>query len=116
VELESQLLNTRPELKRLVKRSRAGNQVVDEYVPPPRQHVQRPVSVAERLGPATVARLVSDYQGGMSIKDVATKYGCAKASVLKILAAEGVATRPTGVNTLWLEEKHYRRAARKRGL
>lgn len=82
---------------------------------PPRRRVKRQQTVAERLGPAKVSQLLNDYQGGMSIKDVAARYGAGKASVLKILKEHDVTTRPTGVNTMWLKDKHYRRKERKRG-
>jgi Mor family transcriptional regulator len=70
------------------------------------------MSTAERLGPVRVRQLTDDYQGGVSIKEVAARYETSEASVFKILKEHGVPTRPTGVNMMWLEEKHYRRAAR----
>ena len=80
----------------------------------PRRRIQRQQTVAERLGQARVRQLLADYRGGMSIKDVAARYKTSKASVLKIFKEHGVATRPSGVNLVWLDEKHYRRAARNR--
>jgi hypothetical protein len=70
------------------------------------------MSTAERLGPVGVRQLIDDYQGGVSIKEVPTRYETSKASVFKIVKEHGVPARPPGVNMMWLEEKRYRRAAR----
>lgn len=114
VELEGQLANPGAKLNALLSGLRRGVATARRDPMVPRRHVQRQLSTAERLGPVRVRQLLSDYQGGMSIKDVAARYETSKASVLKILKEHDVATRPTGVNAVWLEEKHYRRAARKR--
>ena len=47
--------------------------------------------MAERLGPERVARLVEEYQEGSSVLALSKRYGCAKASVLKILKDGAVA-------------------------
>jgi hypothetical protein len=112
VELEGQLANPGAKLKALLRSLRLGG--VATHCDPlvPRRHVQRQISTSERLGPVRVQQLLNDYQGGMSIKDVAARYDTSKASVLKILKEHDVPTRPTGVNAVWLEEKHYQRAAK----
>lgn len=61
-----------------------------------------------------MARLAEEYQEGWSVLELSNCCGCARAAVLKILKDQGVATRPTEVNTMWLEERHYRRAACRR--
>jgi hypothetical protein len=113
VKLEGQLSNPGAKLKALLRSLRPGGSTAFGDPLVPRRHVQRQVSTAERLGPVGVQQLLSDYLGGMSIKDVAARYATSKASVLKILKEHDVPTRPTGVNSVWLEEKHYLRENRK---
>lgn len=114
MELEGRLTNLPLPVKRLLTSLQGQSHGASLPSRAPRQKVQRQQSVAERLGALRVSQLLDDYQSGMSIKDTAMKYETSKGSVLKILKEHDVTTRPSGVNSVWLKEKHYRRIARKR--
>lgn len=91
VELLGQLSSPSLALKRLLK---SWRQLPAASVPA-RPPVQRrtPQRAEGRLGPDGVARLVADYQAGQASTSLARSYGLSKATVLRLLEANGVARR-----------------------
>ena len=108
-ELEAQLANLPLPLTRLLKRHqpRLAGVRSARAVSASRRRVQRQQTEADRLGREGVQQLLDDYQSGMSIRRWLRDTAQAT-RVLKLLKDNGVATRPTGVNFMWVEEKHLR--------
>jgi hypothetical protein len=52
-----------------------------------------PVRVSQRLDAATIQQLVSDYEAGLSGRQVAVKYDLARSTVLGLVRTHGVAVR-----------------------
>jgi hypothetical protein len=49
--------------------------------------------ITQRLDEATIQQLVQDYRDGIPTTRLTTRYGLAKATVLKLLREHGVAMR-----------------------
>jgi len=59
--------------------------------PKPDEHRARRLSL--RISDVDIARLVSDYEAGLSGRQLAQKYGLGRSTVLKLLREHGVAVR-----------------------
>ena len=96
VVLEGQLANSTPQVGRVVSTWRT---LPADALPRRRRFKRRIFSVRQRLGAQGLEQLVRDYEQGLSLKETAAKYGVAKETVLRLLHAHGVPTRPAGCGT-----------------
>ena len=55
-----------------------------------------PILLERRLGHAAVDQLIAAYRSGTSTRELASRYGVAKSSVIRVLRRQGVQLRPQG--------------------
>jgi uncharacterized protein (DUF433 family) len=93
----SNLPDLDPTLRRARRRLREPTSEATSKVPPRRK-------LAQRLDPATVARLVTDYQAGASTAALMEPYDLGKGSVIQLLHEAGVPMRYQGLSPTEAEE------------
>ena len=58
-----------------------------------------PYKIILRLGPEAIKNVIADYQAGSSTRELASRYGIAKTTVINVLRRRGILLRPRGSRT-----------------
>jgi len=55
-----------------------------------------PYKIILRLGPEAIKNVITDYQSGASTRELASRYGIAKTTVINVLRRRGIELRQRG--------------------
>lgn len=104
VDLPKRFSNKRPALKSLIRRVLKGSEGYGARSGAPRRQdtrgplVKNPAKSQTRLTPELLAALVSDYEAGIPVRVIASKYGVHRGTVPSFVRRAGASLRTPGLS------------------